>query len=241
MPREQMAHPVHFPSTHWSLVDRAGQVNDQRSQAMTMLLERYLPALRAHLVWGRRLSEDQADDLIQGFVADKVIERNLFADAREVRGRFRSFLLAALNHHVIARFRHDTALKRCPPARMLDLADQLDVAENQAEPSAQFTLVWARQIIAEATRRMEAHCRQVHRLDLWLIFSQRVLCPAGSSSHASFAAQLKLRSSKEAANLLITAKRLFTRMLRLVVGEYAGSEQQIDEEIDDLMRILCEH
>ena len=70
---------------------------------------------------------------------------------------------------------------------------------------------------------------------------QRVLQPAGSASHASIAAELKLRSSKEAANLLITAKRLFTRMLRLVVGEYAGAEQQIDEEIDDLMRILCGH
>src|SRR5687768_2580796 len=92
---------VGFPSTHWSLVGSAAQINrEKRREALGTLLHRYMPALRAHLVLARRLPADYADDLLQGFVADKVIEQNLLGNADRTKGRFRSFLLAAVKHYV---------------------------------------------------------------------------------------------------------------------------------------------
>ena len=55
--------PERFPMTQWSLVAQAGQ--EDRREALGRLLEQYLPALRAHLVYGKRLPPDRADDLLQ--------------------------------------------------------------------------------------------------------------------------------------------------------------------------------
>jgi hypothetical protein len=50
-----------FPTTHWSLVARAGQDGgDARREALDQLLRRYLPALRAHLIFGRRMPPEDA-------------------------------------------------------------------------------------------------------------------------------------------------------------------------------------
>jgi hypothetical protein len=43
----------------------------------------------------------------------------------------------------------------------------------------------------------------------------------------------------QAANALVTAKRMFTRILRGVIGEYESDEEEIDSEIDDLHKILA--
>ena len=246
MSGQQVANELRFPSTQWSLVGRAGQLSpQQRREALGIFLDRYLPALRAHLVLGKRISGDLADDLLQGFIADKIVEQNLLAHAEQTKGRFRSFLVGALNHYLISHIRHETAQKRCPSERILNIGDQFDVCADMLEPSEHFTLMWAREIVEQARRLTEVHCRKIDRPDLWRVLDERILRPAShdgaAAPHGQIASELHLQSSKAASNLLITAKRLFARMLRLVVGEYAGAERQIDEEIDDLMRILSEH
>lgn len=243
---DHQAGPGGFPSTHWSLVGRAGHVSgERRREAMGALLDRYMPALRAHLVLGRRLSADRADDLLQGFVADKVIEQNLPGRAEKARGRFRSFLVAALDHYVVTQFRHETSRKRAPARPILDIADARDVSAPNGEPGWEYALVWARQIIEEARRRTEAYCNATERPDVWHVFSERVLRvtsgDAAPPAHRPIAGDLDRASSKAASNLLVTGKRLFARMLRSVVAEYAADEREIDEEIDDLMRILSRH
>ena len=78
------------------------------------LLQRYLPALRAHLVYGKRLQPDVADDLLQSFVADKVVEQGLVASADREKGKFRTFLLAALSRYHVSQIRKAKAQKRAP-------------------------------------------------------------------------------------------------------------------------------
>ena len=80
-----------FPATQWSLIDRARQSDaGRRGAALGVLLHRYMPALRAYLVLTRRMPPEQADDLLQSFIADKIIERNLLDRAERERGKFRS-------------------------------------------------------------------------------------------------------------------------------------------------------
>src|SRR5882762_2956273 len=84
MPRENAIDVARFPSTQWSLVGRAGHITGtRRREALGTLLRRYMPALRAHLVLAKRISPDHADDLVQGFVTDKMIEQNLLGKAQE--------------------------------------------------------------------------------------------------------------------------------------------------------------
>jgi hypothetical protein len=39
--------------------------------------------------------------------------------------------------------------------------------------------------------------------------------------------------------MLVTAKRMYVRVLRSVIGEYARDEQEIDDELADLQAILA--
>jgi hypothetical protein len=42
----------------------------------------------------------------------------------------------------------------------------------------------------------------------------------------------------QAANVLVTGKRMFESVLREVIGEYTDSDQEIDQEIQDLIGVL---
>jgi hypothetical protein len=114
MPPNETHDSSPFPLTRWSLVGRAaGAGGDMRVRAaVNELVVRYLPALRAHLVLTRRLSPDDADDLLQNFMASKVLEQNLFSRADEAQGKFRTFLLAALGNYLIDHVRAAQAKKR---------------------------------------------------------------------------------------------------------------------------------
>ena len=88
------------------------------------MLKQYLPALRAHLISEKRFAIELAEDLLQGFVADKIIEQNLLEHAREGRGKFRSFLLTTLNNYVISKHRSETAATRAPAEGFRELNER---------------------------------------------------------------------------------------------------------------------
>lgn len=95
-----------FPRTKsiWGYVD---QLHDsaKAQQALQELLRRYCPPLKAHLVVRKRMKPEQADDLLQDFVADKVLRLKLIEHADLTKGRFRSFLLTALDRYFIDQMR----------------------------------------------------------------------------------------------------------------------------------------
>jgi DNA-directed RNA polymerase specialized sigma24 family protein len=232
-----------FPTTHWSLVARAGHdATEAKRQALGDLLVRYLPALRAHLVHGKRLSPEDADDLLQEFVAAKILDKELIGRADAQLGKFRTFLLTALDRFLIDRFRQQAARKRSPADGGLralgDMADQLQA--NQRCDA--FDLAWARNVIAETVRLMRTECETSNRTDLWGVFECRMLGPilnaAEPVEYDELVGRFGLQSPSQASNLLITAKRMFARLMRAVVGEYALGSAEIESEIGALMEIL---
>ncbi len=66
----------------------------------------------AHLGFKFRAGEHEAQDLLQSFVAEKILEKELLGQANPVRGRFRTFLLNALDHFVISQRRECETLNR---------------------------------------------------------------------------------------------------------------------------------
>ena len=232
-----------FPTTHWSLVARAGVASAAaQRQALGDLLVRYLPALRAHLVYGKRLTPDDADDLLQEFVADKIIERALVGRADAELGKFRTFLLTALDRFLIDRFRRQAACKRSPgEAGLKILGDHADLVQDEQSCDA-FDAAWARNVIDETVRLMRAECEASNRMDVWGLFEHRLLLPllheAEPIEYDELVARFGLQSPSQASNLLITGKRMFARLMRSVVSEYAKNNDDIDAEIRELMEIL---
>jgi len=234
-----------FPTTRWSLVARAGQNDTEaRREALEQILVRYLPALRAHLTCGKGLAPDRADDLLQEFVARKILDKDLIAGAEQDLGKFRTFLLTALNRFMINQFRDERAKKRAPcDGVVLGVSDPTWLAQTEASPSVAFDVAWARSIVTEAVRRMRAECQGSNRMDLWGVFECRVLGPALEGSdpvdYEQLARRFGFQSPTQASNVLVTAKRMYARTLRLVVGEYARSSGEIESEIGELREILA--
>ena len=230
-----------FPSTHWSLVGRAGDADPAASRgALADLLRRYLPPMKTYLVLKRRLRADEADDLLQGFVAEKVLDGRFVAAADRQRGRFRSILLTSLDHYLIDQVRRRRAAATGPSV-------PADDAESLTEPAAPqgpdpFDVAWARQVINEALRRMEEACRAGGRDDVWGMFDRRVVGPTllgrVAPAYEQLVADLGFASPTQASNCLVTGKRMFARTLRDVVTEYAGEDANVEEELNDLMRVL---
>lgn len=233
-----------FPTTHWSLVGRAGQdFAETRRQALGELLLRYLPALRAHLVYGKRQSPENADDLLQEFVAGKILERNLIGQADAQLGKFRTFLLTALDRFLIDHIRQQAAQKRSPGEGGLQmLGDRADLLKAD-QPHDAFDIAWAHNVISETIRLMRTECEASHRMDVWGVFECRLLDPLLNGTepvaYDAMVERFGFQSPSQASNVLMTAKRMFARLMRSVVGEYSLGNEQIESEIRELMDILA--
>jgi RNA polymerase sigma-70 factor (ECF subfamily) len=240
VPEERRDEECSFPSTQWSLVDRATAGDTvARRRALGDLLTRYMPALRAHLVLNKRIDRERADDLLQGFITSKVLEQGLISRANPDRGRFRSLLLTSLNNYVIDVYRHQTAT---PSALSLSESDRLPPSSDSDIRSDVFDVAWARELLGDVLRRMQAECERNRRPDIWGIFESRIVAPildnADTLPYEQLVQRFGFRSPTQAANALVTAKRMFVRILRSVVAEYAGASA-VDAEIRDLQQILA--
>ena len=75
------------------------------------------------------------------------------------------------------------------------------------------------------------------------MFEARILNPmlhgAEPLSYDELVGRFALPSPSAAANALVSAKRMFIRNLRSVIGEYAQGEEQIAEEIGQLRAALA--
>jgi RNA polymerase sigma-70 factor (ECF subfamily) len=248
--RERQTNPpqVGFPTTHWTLVNRAASADSvAQPLAIAQIARLYAPALRAHLLQSLRYDEHRTDDLLQGFLADKVLEQRLIGHADPQRGRFRTFLLSALDRYVIDQHRRNTARKRAPRGGDLadidDHRDTLASGRNGESATHAFDLAWAREVLGEVLAVMRRQCEQTDRIDVWTVFECRYLMPAiegvDTESHESLAKRLKLDSPHQAANLLITAKRMYTRLFIAVVSRYAANEDEVRNEVAELWRIFA--
>jgi RNA polymerase sigma-70 factor (ECF subfamily) len=245
MRREAQAGFREFPLTRWSLVDHAASISREAGfQALTELLDRYLPALRAHLVTMRGMRPDRADDILQGFVAAKVLQGDLLARADRKRGRFRTYLLTCLERYLVGVVRRETARKRSPGQGMIENLE--DHAETLAVPgpSAEvFDTAWAREVIAETLRRLRSSCERDGKEVHWQVFEARVVLPiledATPVPYEELVERFGFKSPIQASNVLLSAKRMFARTLKAVIGEYVSGEDEVEAEIEELHAILA--
>jgi RNA polymerase sigma-70 factor (ECF subfamily) len=234
-----------FAQTDWSLVGRAGHGGPEgRRQALELLLPRYLPALRAHLVHRRGLSADVADDLIQEFVASKILEKDLIGHARRNAGKFRTFMLTALDRFALNRLRHERAKKRSPEhGRVVAVGEHVEQLARESHPAEAFHAAWAQRVISEALGRMQVQCERSGRCDLWAVFECRIVGPLLEGreplDYGELVRRFGFRSPGQASNVLITAKRMYARTLRAVLAEYARDEEEVETEIEELRDILA--
>jgi hypothetical protein len=195
----------------------------------------YRDPLLAYLRRRHGLRPEAAEEMLQAFVADRVVAGCLAARADRGRGRFRTLLLVALDRQVVDQYR------RTRQARLTVKAVGPAAVEALPCPDAERVCraterAWAEQTVRAAVASAAAYCRRTRRGDVWLVLEQRLVLPALDGlpppGNAELAGRLQITPTA-VSNLLVTAKRLLARELRAAVGRYASTEE-VDAEIREL-------
>ena len=234
-----------LPSTHWSEIASASNTRQQKGrQALDHLLTRYQPALLAHLGFKFRAKDDVARDLLQSFVLEKILEKELLAQANSARGRFRTFLLNALDNFVVSQRRKQQAQKRSPGGDVLSV-DELspaDEPQHNDPPIDRTEIFWAQSAIKAALSNMRHECETSNRMDVWGVFEGRVLSvileDLAETDYEELIKRFGFASPSQAFNALSTAKRMFKRHLSAVIAEYTQDDREVEEELRELKERL---
>ncbi|MCK4293879.1 MAG: sigma-70 family RNA polymerase sigma factor [Planctomycetes bacterium] len=235
-----------FLKTRWSDIRNARTSNEARQRdVVDGLIRSYWKPVYCYL---RRKGHANAlaKDLTQGFFHNVVLGRNLFERADETKGRFRTFLLTALNRYVTSAYRHKIAEKRRPKDGVVSLEDfdetPLAATAKTMSPDDAFTYVWASVLLQEVLAEVEQRCSRDDKALHWQVFHARILGPimagAEPESLAGLCKRLGIENTAKAANMIVTVKRRFQAAIKDRVRRYVDSDEEVEQEIRDLMKIL---
>jgi RNA polymerase sigma-70 factor (ECF subfamily) len=233
-----------FHTTAWTDVLRAGTDNPDRArEALETLLARYWKPVYCYL---RRkgYENDEAKDLTQGFFHTVVLERGLLTKADPARGRFRAFLLTALDRYCADAHRMQTAKKRRPEGALLDLdaVGPLPGPAPETSPEQAFHAAWAAVLIDQALASVKQGLEETGRRTHWELFRARVVHPTLGGIEppplAELCARFGVPDELKASNMITTAKRRFRSALRRHVGELTESPREAAAELAGLRILL---
>jgi RNA polymerase sigma-70 factor (ECF subfamily) len=187
-----------------------------------------------------------AEDIVQGFIADRILEHDLLGRADHHRGRFRSLLVSSLENYVFDQIRRKRI--ESSPVRTATGQDENSDSEwpwDQEQASVNpFDVAWARQVLEKTMAKMREECRQGGQADRWRLFEVRVIQPLWHGRPEPTCEELVqafgFDSPRQASNALITAKRHFRRVLEETVAEYVCEGEDVTDELNQLASVVSE-
>jgi len=243
LPADSQCHAV-FATTHWSMVVSAGDVfTEQAAVALERLCQTYWSPLYAY-VRRRGHDADSARDLTQGFFAQLIEKRRLTQADRE-RGRFRTFLLSAMQNFLRNELDRAQALKRGGGLEVISLDQQgaeeqvLHAAAKSLTPERLFEKRWASRLIELVLERLRTEFVADGQADLFDRLEPHLWGDATSVPYAQLADEMNLSLSA----LKSTAHRLRQRcreLLREEIAHTVATVADIDAEIRHLMETFSD-
>ena len=229
-----------FPTTHWSLVIRAGNAGDSgaMAQALARLCEAYWYPIYAH-IRARGFDSETARDLTQGFFA-RMLEKDGFADVSQGKGRFRTFLRACVNHFLSNERDHANAAKRGSGVAALSLDFESAEERYRREPSGgvQPDLVFERRWAYDLLDRTLARLKRESGASPHFAMLQPFL--TGDVERGAYEEKAAAMGITEGA-VKVAVHRLrkrYGRALRAEIGETVADPAAIEEEIRYLLGVL---
>ena len=231
-----------FATTRWTIVLAAGKDSSPDSQAaLVTLCEAYWYPLYAY-VRRRGYSVDEAQDLTQEFFT-RLLEKEYVKAADPQRGRFRSFLLASLNHFLANEWRREQAQKRGGSQTILSLdfaAGEGRLALEPADPLTPeklFERRWALTLLSQALARLRDEYAAADKLALLEKLQPFLGGHGDAAPYQEIAAGLGL--SEGAVKVAVHRLRRRCRdFLRAEIAQTVSGPEEVEEELRDLLAAL---
>lgn len=232
---------AHFFATRWSMVLAAGdwRAGSTARRAMDELARLYWFPLYAYLR-RRGNSPVAAEDLVQGFFTH-LLAKDALATVDRTKGKFRSFLLAALQNYLANVWDQQHAAKRGGDRTILAL-DTMDAETRYAlepvdtmTPERVYERRWALAVLEQVLVRLRGDYQQRGQGEIFTVL-EPVLVGA-ATGYAGLAAQLNMTEAavKVAAHRL---RRRYRELLRAEIAQTVAEPDLVEEELRELLASL---
>ena len=208
--------------------------------ALASLCETYWAPVYAFIRRTGR-SSDEAQDLTQAFFA-KLLEKNYVRDARQERGRFRSFLLTSVRNFLANEYDREQTLKRGGQAVHVSIEVGVEDRQYRYEPVEHerpedlYERHWAMTVLEASWARLALRFEGERRRRLFEKL-RPFLTGDEPASYGGLAAELGMTEGA----LRVAVHRMrqqFGDCLRELIAETVGSPDEVADELRYLMTLL---
>ncbi len=231
--------PASFPSTIWTTILHARRTRGPASrECLNTLITLYWRPVYGllRLEWNQQ--PDQAADLTQEFFLT-LLEHDFLKDIDPGKGRFRSFVRAALKHFMLNWIKARRAQKRGGNVKhaAFDVADFEGriAASPKTSPDEFFETQWRMSVLAEALRRLKSELdrqKQAKAFDVFRMYE--LAAPVGESpTYEDVAARVGFARA-EVKQTLEKTRLLFRKCVAEILRETPTNEAEVAEEMRQL-------
>jgi RNA polymerase sigma-70 factor (ECF subfamily) len=226
-----------FASTHWSTVLDAGGADSPTARAaLERLCSAYWFPLYAH-VRRRGHGPEDAADMTQEFFAT-LLRRNSLRSVGPSKGRFRTFLLTAMDYFLSDRVARDHAAKRGGGVPLISL-DALDAEQRLAlepateeTPGAAFDRRWAVALLDRAFTGLQAEQTKAGNAKVFARLRPFLVRETAPGDYEAAAVELGMNANtiaKAVQRLRLRARKLLLDEAAQTVAAVADAETELRE------------
>ena len=233
--------PAQFATTHWSVVLTAGHSGAPDAEgALEALCQAYWYPLYVY-VRRRGYGVEEAQDLTQEFFA-RLIGKHWLAEADARKGRFRNFLLTALNHFLANEWHRSHAAKRGGGQVLIALDDTAEARYAQEPVSHQtperiYERHWALSVFDRALERLRERYAATGRVGLHDRLMTFLSVDAAEGEYARVGKELEM-SAHAVAMAVHRLRQQYRDLVREEVAHTVQSPAELEEEIRWLLQAL---
>jgi RNA polymerase sigma factor (sigma-70 family) len=233
----------YFATTHWSVVLKAARNDTTRAHvALEKLCQTYWYPLYAY-VRRRGHSAHDAQDLTQAFF-ECLLERESLLNVDPERGRFRSFMLGAMNHFLAKQWAKLQTQKRGGGRQILSLdaaaaEERFDLEPaDPTTPDKAFDKEWATALLEKVLNQLEEEFRCENKTQMFDVLKQTLAGSRESQPYVELAAQLNMNegSVKTAAHRL---RKRYRELLQAEIASTVASPDEVKEELGYLFKAMA--
>lgn len=239
---ELQTHGETFATTHWSVVLAARQhESPAASRALDELCRVYWMPIY-HYIRRRGNTCEDSQDLTQEFFR-RLLARDRLERVQPQFGKFRSFLLASVNHLLCDEWDRRTSQKRGGGEPVLPLDTQ--EAESQYSVDAveagtaegTFDRSWALALVGSVVDRLQKECNTNGKAEQFAVL--REFLTAGEDLPSYAAAAIRLGMTPGALRIAVhRLRRRFGELFREAVANTVSGPGEIEGEIRHLLGVL---
>lgn len=226
-----------FATTRWSVILQAGGPG-KTDEALDKLCRAYWPPIYAAV---RRAGycAVEAEDLTQEFFS-RLLRYDSFSDVSPSKGRFRSFLLAALKHFLTNQWHREHAQKRGGRVAIFSLESVPGIEREALEPrdhetpERAFDRQWAETLLARVNARLRREYEAAEQGGRFEVLKPYLIGGVGLASYAESASRLGL-SESAVKSAIFKMRQRYAEILRSEIAKTVADPDEIDDEIRHLL------